>query len=234
MRECPEMEWIVSRMGDDATEEDREQIGQHIASCVLCQAQLRRLALAARLLVDFSPDPVQPGDHVSDLDLATFAARGFDAEGAAETVEHLARCPHCRRDLWAVRVALDESDELFGDGDDPGFRASTRAWVRRVWSVARSGPRGAGLLLSAAVCYLIQCLGFAAAATQLALAYVVCPGGYSAVPVGPPLSLLPEGALRLWAFIACALAVAAGCRYATRALFEAALTLGGRPKRTHA
>jgi len=223
MRECPQMEWLASRLGEELSEADRDAVQRHVAACDLCQVELRRLDWIARRLAELEPAPAPPSDHLSDLDLATFAVRGHGPDEAAAAVGHLAECNGCRRELAAVRVALDQYTELFGDEAAAGPPVSSWQQLQASLRLAVSTRRRAALATAALLCYLGECLGFAFAATQLLFRYVLSPTGYHFLPLFWPLYLIGRPPLLLGAVVLACTLVALGLRWCAGRLYRAAV-----------
>jgi len=194
MRECPEMDRILTDLGDDVTEEDQALIQEHLAHCDVCKAQFKRFGWIVKHIAELELEG-EIGAHLTDLELASFAWSRYNADESERLVKHLAQCQECRRALAAVRVALDEYDAE--------QRKQNISWatIREELRVALSSPRRGLAALGAAVAFAGECFVFALALGQLVLAYAIAPMGYEAVPDFMPLALLPEGSVRLWGLV---------------------------------
>lgn len=216
MHKCPQMEWIIDRLGDDLTDSDREAIAEHLAQCPLCAGQLQRMARLAPAIAQAAGHDDDPQDHFGDNDLAAFVAHGYDAEGASAIALHLSRCRRCRDAFVAAHSALLRYE---AEHDAP-------PWWRRFLGEVRmalGNARSAALLLLAAVAYLAECLLFAVAIGQMLFAWVIPPAGYEALPQWWPLTLLPAGPWRLALVLILCVAGALALRAAARALYRAAI-----------
>jgi len=219
MAECPQMEWIVERLGEDLTDADREAISEHLAHCPICAEQLRRMARLAPVIAEASGETDDPAHHLTDNDLADFAAHGYDAEGASAIALHLSQCRRCRDAFTAAHSALVLYEAQRGPA----------SWWRETLHGVRTAlatPIGVALTLGALIAYLGECLLFAVAVGQMLLAWIVPPAGYEAVPQWWPLTLLPAGPLRLALLVLVCAGVALLLRNAARALYAAARARG--------
>jgi len=205
MRECPEMNRILSSLGDDLTEEDQVLMQEHLVHCDVCRAQFKRFGWIVKYVAELELEG-EIGEHLTDLELASFAWSRFSAEDADRLVQHLARCQECRRALAAIRLALDEYDAE--------QRRQGMSWetIREELRLALSSPRRALAALGSALAFVSECAVFALALGQVVLAYAIAPMGYGAVPDFTPLALLPEGPVRLWALVAVAVGAGLGLR----------------------
>jgi len=216
MRECPEMDRILSDLGDELTEEDQVLMQEHLAHCGACKAQFKRFGWIVKYVTELEPDG-EEGQHLTDLELASFVWSRFNADEADRLVKHLAHCQECRRALAAVRMALDEYD---AEQAKQGLSWGT---IRDELRLAWSSPRRALAALGAALAFFGECTVFALAAGQLVLAYVIGPMGYGAVPDFMPLALLPEGPVRLWTLVAVGVGGGIGLRQLAAALHAVAV-----------
>ncbi len=220
MRECPQMAWIVERLGDDLTEDDREAISRHISECSECADLLQRMARLAPVITAASEDLEEPRRHLSDNDLAAFAAHGYDAEGASAIVLHLSECRRCRDAFAAAHSALLCYQ---AEREQRSWWTEAIAGLRHVFAT----PMSAALGLTALLAYLAECLLFAFALVQV-LSVAMPPAGYEAVPDWWPLSLIPGGGLRLALLVVACLGLALLLRGAAARLYAAARERGGR------
>ncbi|MFW5868434.1 MAG: zf-HC2 domain-containing protein [Armatimonadota bacterium] len=215
MRECPQMAWIIERLGEDLSESEREEIVQHLSNCPGCARQLQRMARLAPAIAEASGDLQEPGQHLSDNDLAAFAAHGYDAEGASAIALHLSQCRRCRDAFTAAHTALVRYEAAHQP--PPWWRAALDDLL-----LAMTTLRGVALMIGAIVLYLAECLLFAVAAGQMILAWAIPPAGYEAVPAWWPLTLVPTGPGRLVLLVILCVALALAARSVAGALFAAA------------
>ncbi len=109
---CPALRQLLVRSGDEFTLEDQAAVLRHMHACNVCRRDLRAYAALAGALsrLTFSGPPRSP--HISDMALAEFAVKGIHAEDAADIIDHLADCQHCREEFVRVRAAMEQLEEL--------------------------------------------------------------------------------------------------------------------------
>jgi len=220
MRDCPTMDGIISDFGSEMTEADQRAIHEHLEHCEQCRAQFNRMARIVRLLSHLKPLEPEPELHVSDLELAAFAHARFNAEDGDRIARHLASCQHCRQELTAVRLALDD----YQHEEEPAI-----SWprIRQDLVIAISTPARTLLLVAAALCYLAECAAFGVALGQILLTYVIGLPGYAAVPEVWPLTALPVGVVRTWGLVVLGVLGGVLMRMVAARLYRRAVTLPG-------
>lgn len=226
MRECTQMPWIVEKLGEDLTDSERAAIVEHLSACPQCAEQLRRMARLAPAIAEAARDGDEPARHLSDNDLAAFAAHGYEAVGASAIALHLSQCRRCRDAFTAAHSALVRYES----------ECTPPPWWRQALDSLLLGvttPKGIALMVLAGIAYLGECLLFAVALGQVVLAWVIPPAGYEGVPSWWPLGLLPAGPTRLLLLVLISVAFALVLRAIARTLFAAAQKPpGGGPPRT--
>ncbi len=216
---CQQMTDLLASIGEEMTEQDQMAIQSHLENCGFCTAQFNRVRWIVRYVAELPADTPPDTEHLTDMELASFAWARFNADDADRIVKHLAQCQECRRAVAAVRVALDEYEAE--------ERARSFSWdqIKREMRMGMSSPTRFAALLGAAASYMLECLLLAAAVGHLLLAYAIAPTGYEAVPAVFPLSLVAEGAGRLWALVTAALAGGVGFRQLAVRLYRKAVRL---------
>ena len=215
MRECPKMAWIIERLGEDLSDAEREAIVEHLSACPECSGQLQRMARLAPAIADAASEVAEPPQHLSDNDLAAFAAYGYEAVGASAIALHLSQCRRCRDAFTAAHSALVRYESEYDP--PPWWRGALDELV-----LAASTPRGVALTVAAAIAYIAECLVFAVALGQALLAWVIPPTGYEGVPDWWPLALLPAGPGRLLMLAIICVALGLALRGLAGSLFSAA------------
>ncbi|NSW58127.1 MAG: SUMF1/EgtB/PvdO family nonheme iron enzyme [Armatimonadetes bacterium] len=211
MGDCSRFDQLLNASEGELSEQDQAALLEYARSCPDCAARLRDLARAAHLLSSHEAREPQSAIHATDMELAVFAAHGLHGPNADAAVEHLASCPVCRRELAAVRLAIEHVEDVTGESANPGGRAS-RAGLRHTLSLAFSTPRRATASIGAALTYAGMCLCFGSGLAHLLLAYVITGRGSGWASHWWPFSLMPGGSLRLWTFVVLSAAFGLGLR----------------------
>jgi hypothetical protein len=216
------MAWIIERLGEDLSESDRESIAEHLRTCPECARQLQRMAALAPAIAEASGEIDEPTDHLTAMDMADFAAHGYDAEGASAIALHLSQCRRCRSAFAAAHSSLVRYEQ---ERDDSTWWRARLASLR----MAVSTPGGVLLTVLALLAYLGECLVLAFAAGQLLFAWVIPPTGYEALPEWWPLTAVPAGLARLVVLVLLSAGLALLLRKGAGALYAYARSRGGGP-----
>ncbi|MEA3402384.1 MAG: zf-HC2 domain-containing protein [Armatimonadota bacterium] len=198
MRECNRISALVARLDQECSPEEEERLRRHLQECPDCRRQLRRVGRATRGLVALAFEDEEE-EHLSDLELASFAAHGLDAPHADAIVRHLSGCPRCRRELTGVCALLDQHDELLqDDGQSCGRCGTFSEQVRRVIS----GPRRFSRALVSFAMWVLEFACFGLAVFQMLAAYVVDVREIGTPDVLAALGLAPRNEPLIWSALA--------------------------------
>lgn len=200
MDECSRFDELLDASMEELSEHDQAALLEHARSCPDCWARLQDMARVAHWLSTQEVRPSQSAVHATDMELAAFAALGLQSPDAEAAVEHLASCPACRQELAAVRLAIEQVEDVTGQSANPGTRRA-RTGVLGTLSRALSTPRRAAASIGAALCYAAMCLCFSAGLAHLLLAYVVTGRGSGWALYWWPFKLIPGDSPRLWIFV---------------------------------
>jgi hypothetical protein len=203
---------MLETLGEASSAKEQETLRRHVEDCSVCQAQLERLGWVAPVVREVSRRGYDPDDHPSDLELARFADEGFSADGSDEIIEHLSRCRRCRDTLTTAWSAVGDHEP----------RPSADRQRSATASQAAAGSSGTMCGLGALLSFAGECILLVIAVSQIALAWLIEPVSFEAVPSVWPLSLVPAGAMRFWVLVSVCLLGAGLLRWATGRLYSCA------------
>lgn len=170
--ECQAMTRFMESADDELSSAQAAAIQAHVQSCELCQEQLRRFQLVARDLEHTNGNALV-GAHLTEMDLAHYAALGARAPDAHRIISHLSWCSECRHQLAQTVISLREYEALtvVPPQDDPD---TWGAQLKRAFST----PARSVMAIAAALVFLLECGSFALALALLAGAAI---GGVESV-----------------------------------------------------
>ncbi|MGC9319127.1 MAG: zf-HC2 domain-containing protein [Armatimonadota bacterium] len=194
MRECRRLSTLVASLERELSLDEQEQLRSHVQQCADCREELRRVGWAARQIVRV-PFEGQGGEHLSDLQLASFAAHALDAPDADAIVHHLSGCSRCRHELASVCALLDQHEEVLqGNGQSHRRCGTFSEQVRRVIS----GPRRFSRALVSFAMWVLEFACFGLAVFQVLAAYVVDVSEIGTPGVLAALGLVPRNEPLIW------------------------------------
>jgi|LSQX01.1.fsa_nt_gb predicted anti-sigma-YlaC factor YlaD len=200
--ECQAMTRFVESAGDEPSSAQAAAIQAHVQSCELCRQQLQRCQLLARDLESTNGNAVV-GAHLTEMDLAHYAALGARAPDPHRIISHLSWCSECRHQLAQTVIALREYEALtvMPSEDD------SEAWGAQL-KRAFTSPARSGMTIAAALVFLLECGSFALALALLAGAAI---GGVESVRTAVGVWPFTEAVHPVWRLaIASALLMVAG------------------------
>lgn len=221
MNTCPPMDEVARLVGGELSPAEQAALITHLRGCPACRrrmADVSWLARAIRSARDMVPSADEP--HLTDLEVAAISTHSLEGPRTEVLLRHVGDCGRCAQLVAAVRKALDDFAELFGDDSDtpPSW------WSRLIDGIRRAfrSPGTALALLGAAV-LLIVGLGLASLAIGLGGAELSrrLP---STVGIGAvwPISALQQTALGMWAGVLACLASTVACRQGAARLWRIA------------
>ena len=197
MNKCsPGDSYLTNLESSTSANHTDEELLEHLRECEHCRRELdaMRQALGSAIIHDFEDEPVTA--HLTDLDLATFAAHGLDAPNADEAVTHLAHCRPCRLQFGHIRRLMEQHEELI-HGYPPRRPSATIPFLQQVGLLARN-PSRALRAMGGFACWVLEWITLVVVIFQLALHFLAHPAGIMESPGTELLGILPSEPLRFW------------------------------------
>jgi hypothetical protein len=173
-----------------------EEMREHLRECELCRREVEQLSAALASAVTHSFDEERGTPHLTDLDLATFAAHGLDAPNADEAVAHLARCRPCRMQFRHIRRLMEQHEELI-HGYPARRPVATAPFLQQVRLILRH-PLRALRAMAAFTCWIAEWITLVVVVFQLALHFLAHPDAITPSPGTQFLGIRPFEPLRFW------------------------------------
>jgi hypothetical protein len=192
-----------------------------VALCERCGEHVAQVERIAACVLAHGFERGGNGDHLDDLDLATFAARGLDAPNASEAVEHLSVCHDCREQFSQIRRLLEQHEDLIY-GEPPRARMPDRAFTDQVRLVL-SDVRRLTRVIVGFLAWMLEWAMLVVLVFQVGGGILASPDAVSQSPATEFLGIAPRDNVRFWAIAAICLTLAVLFRWLGAQLYHSAV-----------
>jgi len=193
---CSELQRYVENLERREEAEPAPELLAHMDDCEECREELQQVRrVAARMLAHQFEDRGH-GPHLTDLEMATFAAEGLGGPGAGYAVEHLAECSRCRRQFSHIRRLLEQHEDLIY-GEFPRPVMPDRSFLDQVRLILSDASR-VGRALAGFASWVLEWAMLLIVLFQFAAGYLAAPGEIGHSAATRFLGVQPFRPLRFW------------------------------------
>lgn len=220
MKHCDAIERYVSGLDSSGDAHPSEELLSHVAECEHCRQELHQIHHAAVGMLLHRFDSPGSDEHLSDLDMAAFAAHGLDAPNADQAVEHLSRCRECREQFTQVRRVIEQHEDLIDSPESPpSADRSVPGQLRMIFGdVGRLGRA-----LGSFVAWVAEWAVLLVVLFQISAAYLANSNEIGRSAATEFLGIVPRHELRLWVIAAACIALAFVFRWIGDQLYQSAV-----------